>query len=183
MSAPNFKTMADFPLIAAETPYMRVCPECGFGNCGDDEKCENCGCDISNVEAVVDDFLCEEMMRDMQKVADKLNEVQDFYTVSVESGYYTGCQFYVADKYYDVSAMDNEEARDEFGMCRSEMLRRFKVAGNTIRRELRKAAKDLGIGEYLCTARFSNGEAWYTKVEPNKPVPLKVAVKAAIAAA
>lgn len=183
MATANFKTMTDFPLIVSDDIREKVCPECGCGCPDDADKCENCGSDLSEVETVVDDFLCAERTREMEKVAEELNEAQDFYAVSVESGYYAGVQFYVDEKYCDIEDMSNEESRDEFGICRSEMLRRYKVAGNKIRRGLRKAAKDLGLDEVVCTARFSNGEAIYTKVEPNKPMPLKVAVKAAMAAA
>lgn len=183
MATANFKTMADFPLIVSDDIREKICPECGLGNCEDADKCEDCGCDISEVKTVIDNFLCSERAREMEKVAEELNEVQDFYTVSVESGYYAGLQFYVEGKYWHIEDMSNEESRDEFGVCRSEMLRRYKVAGNKIRRGLYKAAKDLGLDTLVCTARFSNGEAWYTKVEPNKPLPIRVAIKAAIAAA
>jgi ribosomal protein L40E len=183
MATANFKTMTDFPLIVSNTIREKICPECGCGCAEDADKCGDCGCDLTDVEPIVDDFLCEERMREMEKVAEELNGVQSFYNVSVESGYYTGIQFYVDEKYCDIDDMSNEESRDEFGICRSEMLRRYKVAGNTIRRGLYKAAKDLGLDTLVCTARFSNGEAWYTKVEPHKPLPSRVAAKAAIAAA
>lgn len=183
MATANFKTMADFPLIVSDDIREKICPECGCGCPDDADKCEDCGCDLSGVEAVMDDFLNAERVREMERVAEELNEAQDFYTVSVESGYYAGVQFYVDEKYCDVDEWTNEDAQNEFGICRSKMLRRYKVAGNTIRRGLRKAAKDLGLDEVVCTARFSNGEAWFQKVESNKPLPLKVAVKAAIAAA
>jgi ribosomal protein L40E len=182
MATGNFRTMADFPLIVKGEEYIKVCPECYLSNSSEAEKCE-CGCDLSEVEAIVDEFACEYTMKEMEKVAAELNEVQSFYTVSVESGYYAGVQFYVDAKYCDIEDMSNEESRDEFGMCRSEMLRRFKVAGNTIRRRLYKAKDELGLDELICTARFSNGEAWYQRVDTRKPLPVKVAAKAAIAAA
>lgn len=182
MATANFKTMADFPLIVSDDIREKICPDCGCGCPDDADKCESCGADLSEVETIVDEFQCEERMREMEKVAAELNDSQEFYTVSVESGYYAGVQFYVEGKYYNVEDWTNADAQDEFGICRSEMLRRYKVAGNTIRRGLHKAAKDLGLDTLVCTARFSNEEAWYTKVEPNKPLPLKVAVKAALAA-
>ena len=56
MSAPNFKTMSDFPLIVAEPQYRKVCPECGLSHSDDAETCEECGTDLSSVEAEYDDL-------------------------------------------------------------------------------------------------------------------------------
>lgn len=183
MATSNFKTMTNFPLIILNDIKEKICPECGCGCSDDADKCEDCGCDISDVEAIVNYSLCSEIIRGMEKVAEELNDIQEFYTVTVESGHYEGVQFYVDEKYCDIEDMSNEESRNEFGICRSEMLRRYKVAGNTIRRELRKIAKDIGLDEVVCVARFSNGEAWFQKVDSNKPLPVKVAAKAAMAAA
>lgn len=184
MSTANFHSMTDFPLIVAEDEYRKYCPECGLGNCGDSDKCEDCGCDLTDVEAVYDDLGMADMIGEMERAAKRMNEAQDFYTVTVQSGYYSGVQFYVDEKYWKLEDMDNEESREEFGMCRSKMLRKYKVAGNMIRRELRKAREDLGLMEIVCTARFSNGEAMYTRVD--RPMSdaekIRVAVKAAIAA-
>ena len=52
MSAPNFHTMADFPLIVAETEYIKICPECHTGMDTSTDKCEFCGCDLSEVESI-----------------------------------------------------------------------------------------------------------------------------------
>ena len=183
MATANFKTMADFPLIVGSETYIRVCPECGISNEATAEKCEECGCDITGTDAILDDWYCEDLAQQMKKVADELNNAQPFYKVTVESGYYSGIQFYVDEKYCDIEDMSNEESQDEFGMCRSKMLRKYKVAGNMIRKGLYKAKDELGLDELVCTARFSNGEAWYSKVDTRKPLPVKVAVKAAIAAA
>ena len=182
MATGNFKTMTDFPLIVKGAEYIKVCPECYLSNSSDADKCE-CGCDLSEEEAIVDESECTYIIGEMEKVADALNEAQPFYKVTVESGYYSGVQFYVEAKYWKLEEMDNEESRDEFGMCRSEMLRKFKVAGNTIRKGLRKAAEELGLDELLVAARFSNGETWYSKVDPKKGPTLRQAAKMAIAAA
>lgn len=180
MGTANFKSMDDFPLIVADDKYIKICPECGCGQGGTD-KCECCGADVSAVESVYDEGYAEYIQKEMQKVADELNDAQAFYTVSVESGYYAGLQFYVDEKYWKIEEFTNEDAQDEFGMCRSAMLRKYKVAGNTIRRGLRKAKDDLGLMELGVTARFSNGETWYTEIKPNMPkrAALKVAVNAA----
>lgn len=178
MATANFKTMADFPLIVKGEEYIKVCPECYLSNSSDAEKCE-CGCDLSDVEAIVDECECNYIIKEMEKVAAALNDAQPFYTVSVESGYYSGVQFYVDEKYCGLKDMDNDECRDEFDMCRSEMLRKFKVAGNTIRKGLEKAKEELGLDELICVARFSNGEAWYERVDPKKGATARQAAKAA----
>lgn len=183
MATANFKTMADFPLIVGSDIYIRVCPECGISNEATEEKCADCGCDLTGENAILDEWYSRNLVEQMEKVAAKLNDAQPFYEVTVEGGYYSGVQFYVDSKYWHIEDMSNEESRDEFGMCRSEMLRKYKVAGNTIRKGLYKAKDELGLDELICTARFSNGEAWYQKVDTRKPLPVKVAAKAAIAAA
>jgi len=180
MSAANFKSMADFPLVVANDSYCKICPECGLTNDKNADVCD-CGCDITNVEAVYDEWTSMDIASEMGKVAQSLNERQDFYTVSVESGYYSGMQFYVEDKYCNIDEWDNEDAQGEFGICRSEMIRRYRVAGNLIRRGLEKAKNDLGLMELAVTARFSNGEVWYTEDKPDMLIRarLKVAANAA----
>ena len=183
MATANFKTMEDFPLIVGSDTYIRVCPECGIYNEATAGKCEDCGCDLTGENAIPDEWYSRNLVEQMEKVAAKLNDAQPFYDVTVESGYYSGVQFYVDSKYWHIEDMDNEESQVEFGMCRSKMLRKYKVAGNTIRKGLYKAKDELGLDELICTARFSNGEACYSKVDTRKPLPVKVAAKAAIAAA
>lgn len=163
MATGNFHSMADFPLIVAEEMFVKVCPDCGVANERGADKCE-CGCDLSCVDEEYDQLAMEGIVSDMERVADELNAAQQFYDVSVKSGYYSGVQFYVEEKYGDVTTYDNEGAQYEFGVCRSEMLRRFKVAGNKVRRGLLKAKKELGLDEIVCYARFSNGECVYRKV-------------------
>lgn len=163
MATGNFKTMERFPLIVAMDEYTKTCPECGVTMGGDADKCD-CGCDLTDVESRYDEFFMEDRYREMKAAADQMNEKQKFFEVTVESGYYSGLQFYVEDKYNDVENWDNDDAQYEFGCCRSEMLRRFKVAENTINRELEKAMKELGLIKLGVVARFSNGETIYTKV-------------------
>ena len=183
MATGNFKTMRDFPLIVADDEYTKVCPECGCGQGGTPDKCEICGADLTNVESFYDEFGMSERAKEMEKKADEMNECLTFYTVSVESGYYRGLQFYVSEKYCDLENMDNEESNYEFGMCRSKMLRKFKSEGNWLRRELQKAKADLGLMELGIVARFSNGEVMYTEVKPDMPkrAKLKVALNSVAA--
>lgn len=183
MAAANFKTMRDFPLIAANDVYSKICPECGLSHGEDDDKCVECGCDLTDVEVVVDDWACEDIYKMMVKAAERMNDAQPFYKVTVKCGYYCGAQFYVEALYDGLEDFTNEDARDEFDLCRSEMLRRYKVAGNKIRKALYAAKDELGLDELVCTARFSNGEAVYEKVDSKKGPTLRQKAKAAIAAA
>ncbi len=181
MATANFRNMANFPLIVASDTYIKVCPECYCSNEEDAEKCSECGCDITDTERHFDDIAAQEIVKEMEKVADSLNSEQSFFSVSVESGYYSGVQFYVDEEYYNLEDFTNEDARNEFDMCRSAMLRKYATAANKISKGLYKAKDELDMEELVCTARFSNGEAWYHKVDTRKPLPLKVAVKAALA--
>lgn len=102
--------------------------------------------------------------KEMKKVAARLNEEQLFFKVTVESGYYCGVQFFVENKNDPVEDMGNVDTNYYYGMCRSRAMRKEKVAGNLIRRELRKAKEELGLIELTCSGIFSNGEAIYEKV-------------------
>lgn len=164
MSCPNFMDMEDFPLIVTEDRYIKVCPECGLSQDSKADKCEDCGCDLKDVPAIFDEVNSDYIFEEMEKVAKRMNAEQPFYSVSVESGHYCGLQFYVSENYWKIEQMDNQESQEEFGMCRSKMLRKYRTAGNYIRRELNKAKKDLGLYELGIFAKFSNGETMYTKV-------------------
>ena len=158
---------------------MKICPECGCGQGGTD-KCECCGADVSAVESVYDEWYAEYIQKEMQKVAEDINSSIRFHNVTLMSGYYAGIQFYVSEEYYNLEDWTNEDARDEFDMCRSVMLRKYRSEKNYIVRALRKAKADLGLMELGVTARFSNGETWYTEIKPDMPkrAALKVAVNA-----
>lgn len=181
MATGNFKAMRDFPLIVAGDETCKVCPECGCTQASDAVKCDECGCDLSSVDSVYDEWTMQDVCRNMETKANELNEYLTFYTVSVESGHYSGLQFYVDEKYWRIEEMDNAESQDEFGMCRSAMLRKYKSEGNWLRRALQKAKKELGLKELGVVARFGNGEVMYTEIKPDMPKRemLKVALNAA----
>ena len=104
--------------------------------------------------------------------------------MEVRSGYYVGVQFYVEEKFYGkIEDYTNEDTQCEFGMCRSKTLRKYKTECNKIRRELLKAREDLGLIQLGCIGIFSNGEAVYTKIDPEKGPTVRQAAKMAIAAA
>lgn len=182
MSAPNFKTMENFPLIVADTTYCKVCPKCGTTNATDDNVCCECGTSLEGIEEIYDDLAMEDTCSNMQAAAARINEELDFHKVTVESGYYCGVQFYVEEQFngFDkMEDMDNEDAQYYYGMCRSKMLRKYETECNKIRRGLFKAMEELGLIQLACVARFSNGEAMYEKVDPKKGYTVRQAVKAA----
>ena len=181
MATANFKTMQDFPLIVADNLYTKICPECGCNQGGTPDKCELCGADLSAVEEINDELGMRDLVNDMEDKAEELNENLTFCEVSVQSGYYSGVQFYVDEKYWNIEDMDNEEAQDEFGMCRSKMRRKYQVEGNKLRRALKQAKKERGLIELGVVGRFSNGETLYSKIEED--MPKRAALKAAVNAA
>ena len=186
MSAPNFKTMANFPLIVADNPHCKRCPECGTANDPHNSVCDECGTSLEGVEEIYDDLAAEDICSEMQRAAERINKELDFHKVTVESGYYVGVQFYVEEDFKGFDSledMENEDSQYYYGMCRSKMLRKFKTECNKIRRELHKAREELGLMQLGCIGIFSNGEAIYEKIDPKKGPTLRQAAKMAIAAA
>lgn len=119
---------------------------------------------------------------DVQEDIDALNSELKFFKISIESGYYTGAQLWVdvtrdadnAGFYDDGYDTDNWYCRYWFDMCRSEAIRKYEAERRKVLRMLAKLAKSWGFEEYVCIARFSNGEAWYEKAI-NKRARLKAA--------
>ena len=176
MSAPNFKTMKDFPLMVIATPYCKVCPECGC-TCGTEEDvCSECGADISAVEAVYDEWTDGDNARNMEAAAEKVNEGLDFLKVTVESGYYSGMQFFVDTIKDSPEDLDNEDCQNQYGRCRSKAIRDYNAEVRKVNKWLSKQKEELGLTELICVGMFSNGEAVYSKVGENGPT-IRQAVK------
>lgn len=178
MSAPNFKTMADFPLFVTETPYCKVCPECGCTCAKEAEECDECGTSLKDIEAVYDEIEDNDLRTEMMLAKDRLNVGLQFHKVTVESGYYVGLQFYV-DTRIDPNELDNDACRYEWDICRSEACRRYGVERRRLAKALRKEAEDLGLTELVCTGIFSNGEAVYARVNAGGREGLIAAANAA----
>ena len=72
MSAPNFKTMQNFPLYARENLTCKICPECGASMGEDDTSCTECGASLEGVEATYDEtaeyFECSDIEAEMKNV-------------------------------------------------------------------------------------------------------------------
>ena len=55
----------------------------------------------------------------------------------------------------------NDDCHYYFDCCRSVAYRKYEAEIRKINRKLAALGKEYGFQEYVCTARFSNGEAWY----------------------
>lgn len=153
MSAPNFNRMnCDMPLIV------------GGLYCEDDFDF---------------DVAWDNAMWKINKFAEE-NNLQ-FYSLGLQSGRYEGFQFQVYEIYaneFDLDqespyCIDNETAKNYFGMYRSQVLRKAEAERRKIEKWLENL-DNLGEGfEWLvCTAIFSNGEAIYDRHD-NKRAQLK----------
>lgn len=60
-----------------------------------------------------------------------------------------------------IMSADATECDFCFDCCRSVAYRKYVSEVRKINRKLAEFAKAYGFQEYVCTARFSNGEAWY----------------------
>ena len=185
MSAPNFKTQDNFSLYARGNLTCKVCPECGCAMGDGDDACMECGASLKGVEVTYDeigeDMNCEAVVRDMKRA----NTEFDFHKITLESGYYTGVQFFVEEKFngYDkIEEMDNEDCQCYYGECRSKVLRRYNTEVRKVQKAMAKIAANHGFSEFICVARFSNGEAMYQKVDPKKGPTVHQAAKAAMVA-
>lgn len=185
MSAPNFKTQDNFSLYARENITCKFCPECGCGMGEDDDTCAECGASLEGVEVTYDEdgdrMECEAVESDMERA----NAEFDFHKITLESGYFTGVQFFVEEKFngYDkMEDMDNEDCQYYYGECRSKILSRYYAEVRKVQKAMAKIAADYGFSELICIGRFSNGEAVYEKVDPKKGPTVRQAAKAATAA-
>lgn len=85
-----------------------------------------------------------------------------FHKIQVVGGYYYGVQFYVEVE-HDLSEEDynNDDCHYYFDCCRSVAYRKYAAEVRKINRKLEALSKKYGFQEYVCVARFSNGEACY----------------------
>lgn len=124
---------------------------------------------MDNFNLFIRDYDDEEyfIIRDIEETLESLNDSLTFHKITLESGYYSGLQFYVEEN-DNPNEMDNEDCRYYFDMFRSVAIRRYNSEINKISRLLRRLADEYDFEEVVCTARFSNGEAEYTRAN-NKP--------------
>lgn len=116
-----------------------------------------------------------------QKKLDELNRTLKYYEITLESGYYEGVQVVLgakenAELTADYTAKDWNENRKEYRRYYGYYYEfdlpyreRIKAEQREIKRIIefcRTVLKNnFAFEEYVCTARFSNGEAWYEQAD------------------
>ena len=172
MSTANFYTMKNFPLWARDfyTEYKK-CPECEIRNEEPYSECYGCGCDLTKIKSEYDydDFYAQYICDDIEKELEDFNYNLIFHTIELKSGYYTGVQFYCETKDFDEDKngeldIDNYDAHYYYDMCRSQARRKYKIEINKINKLLKKLGAEYGFDAYGVSARFSNGETWYSEI-------------------
>lgn len=167
MSAPNFRTMRDFPLFVIEDQYFKRCPCCDLWMDGETETCE-CGASLEDVEAEYDEFETSFNIKAIERYIEQNAPRLDFYKITVEGGYYTGAQLYVEEEHPQFpDVYDNDDCHYYFDCCRSRAIRNQKSEIRKVEKFMRQVAREFGLDEYYCGGIFSNGEAVYSKV-PDK---------------
>jgi len=163
MPAPNFRSMLyGMPMV------------CGGMEDFDDLKTafeEDYGEEYTMAQYQLD---MEDEYENAVSLAKAFSENLVYHYVTVESGYYSGFQFFVEEKYsaiFDLDrnskyCIDKESARYYFGLCRSSALREANAEKRKITRWLENLAGNSGYEVLVCTARFSNGEAFYERRTP-----------------
>lgn len=108
-----------------------------------------------------------------ERIATEFSKQLQFHDVTIEGGYYYGFQFWVEEKfskYFDLDkssecCIDNDDAHYYFDMFRSQALRAADAEKRKIAKWLKKLQEN-GFEILVCTAKFSNGEAIYSRATP-----------------
>ncbi|NBH77061.1 hypothetical protein D3Z52_02450 [Clostridiaceae bacterium] len=177
MSAANYCTMKNFSLFVRDTDgEVKRCPECGAIMDTEATVCDICGCEELEECCFFDDLAWEDDRCEIERELVDINCDLMFHKITLRSGYYSGVQFYVeAEHDLDEYDYDNDECHYYFDCCRSVAHRKYETEKRKINRKLAELGKRWGFQEVVCTARFSNGEAWFEPVS-NPRARLKAAV-------
>ena len=162
MATNNFRTQDNFPLFC--TRYFDGY-EYENEETGEIEFCESDYYDFERAE----------------KTIEKFNAELKYYQIRLESGYYAGVQIILEEQsnangdipltdYYTPSEWKDYRAEEkhyygryyEFDLPYSLRVKAEQRERRKIEQYCRTVLKDYyDFDEYVCTARFSNGEAWY----------------------
>ncbi len=102
-----------------------------------------------------------------QAKIDSINAGLKFYKLTLEAGYYAGTQIVIddsdtPDEYY--LQHYRRDAFAEYGVNTYVLRRMIKAEQKRINAGLLPLFKDYGFNKYAISARFSNGETWYSQV-------------------
>ena len=172
MSTANFWSMNNFPLWARDFyTEVKICPECHLMQEKENNQCDECGYDLSDIEVedYYDEWVAQDTCATIQKELENINNDLIFHKIELKDGYYSGVQFYCGTKDFDEDKngeldLDNDDAHYYYDMCRSQARRKYKTEINKINKLLKKLGTEYGFDAYGVSARFSNGETWYTKI-------------------
>lgn len=157
MGAPNFARMNfDMPLVVGGYADYNECKKAYEEETGEEYDEFLYELDIQ--------FNCEYA----EEVAEEINNTLIFHKVTIQSGRYSGFQFFVDEIHSDLFdldknseyCIDNEDAHYYFDMCKSRALR----AADAEKRKIDKwlaGLENRGFERLVCVAVFSNGEAVY----------------------
>lgn len=130
----------------------------------------------------------QDLFNEIKADMDDMNDGLRFFRMTVESGYYTGVQFFVEmtdaaenagfDEDGATRWCDNEACRYYLDMYRSEAIRKFDAEQRKVNKLLKKLAEFYGFERYFCRGRFSNGEAIYVKADETPRAKILEAVSA-----
>ena len=139
MSAANYKTMENFPLLAGGfVVHEKECLSCGAIQMdGDNDICECCGGELREVSYI-----------DNDSMQDTITSIQKRLQLYVEE-----C--------HNPNEYDNIDCRCYFDMYRSVAIRRYNSEVNKLCRVLRRLGAEFGFVELSCVDVFANGEAFY----------------------
>lgn len=122
-------------------------------------------------EVLDDDMICiyeQDDFDEASELAESFSSGLTFHTVEVIGGYYSGFQFFVKEKYermFDLDmksefCIENDDAHDYFGMCRSAAIRKANAEKRRIEKWLNQLAGN-GYNKVGGYTSFSDGSVIY----------------------
>lgn len=153
MAAANFKYQENFDLWAGDFS-MPLYPT---DENGDEDT------NAAPVDYLFDNYAYDEA----QEKIDEVNAGLRFYKLTLEAGYYEGTQIVIDDGEAPDDYYFKHYSRDAFADygVNSYILRRMvKAEQRRINEVILPLFKEYGFNKYAISARFSNGETWYSRV-------------------
>lgn len=153
MAAANFKYQENFDLWAGDFSI----PLYPINDDGDEDT------NAAPVDYLFDDYAYNEA----QSKIDEVNAGLKFYKLTLEAGYYAGTQIVIddsdtPDEYY--LQHYRRDAFAEYGVNTYVLRRMIQAERKRINEVLLPLFKAYGFNKYGISARFSNGETWYSQI-------------------